>query len=126
MSSEAGAQGGDPASTAGAHGRVLLVDGHSLAYRAFYGYPAENFMTSTGQHTNAVYGFVTLFLSVVRSEKPTHIGVAFDHSRITFRTKEYPAYKATRSETPEEFKGQVELIKDVLTALNIPHIESEE
>jgi len=106
--------------------KVLLVDGHSLAYRAFYGYPAESFTTSTGQHTNAVYGFITLFLSIVRNEKPTHIGVAFDHSRITFRTKEYPDYKATRSATPEEFKGQVELIKDMLTALNIPHIELED
>ena len=106
--------------------KVLLVDGHSLAYRAFYGYPAESFTTSTGQHTNAVYGFITLFLSIIRNEKPTHIGVAFDHSRVTFRTKEYPEYKATRSATPEEFKGQVELIKDLLTALNIPHIELEE
>jgi len=110
----------------GENGKVLLVDGHSLAYRAFYGYPAESFTTSTGQHTNAVYGFITLFLSIVRNEKPTHIGVAFDHSRITFRTKEYPDYKATRSATPEEFKGQVELIKDLLTALNIPHIEIED
>jgi len=103
--------------------RVLLVDGHSLAYRAFYGYPAESFMTSTGQYTNAVFGFITMFLSVVRSEQPTHIGVAFDHSRITFRAKEYTAYKATRSATPEEFKGQVELIKDFLDALGIQHIE---
>ena len=108
------------------NGKVLLVDGHSLAYRAFYGYPAESFTTSTGQHTNAVYGFITLFLQIVRNEKPTHIGVAFDHSRITFRTKEYPDYKATRSATPEEFRGQVELIKDLLTALNIPHVEMEE
>ena len=113
-------------SETGENGKVLLVDGHSLAYRAFYGYPAESFTTSTGQHTNAVYGFITLFLQIVRNEKPTHIGVAFDHSRITFRTKEYPEYKATRSATPEEFKGQVELIKDLLTALNIPHIELEE
>ncbi|MCL2735260.1 MAG: DNA polymerase I [Propionibacteriaceae bacterium] len=104
-------------------GTVLLVDGHSLAYRAFYGYPAENFMTSTGQHTNAVYGFMTLLCAVVRAEQPTHIGVAFDRSRITFRTKEYDAYKATRSATPDEFKGQVELIKDLLDAMNVARVD---
>ena len=103
--------------------KLLVVDGHSLAYRAFYGYPAEHFMTSTGQHTNAVYGFATLFLSIVRSEQPTHIGVAFDRSRITFRTREFDSYKANRAETPAEFKGQVELIKDLLDALNIPRVE---
>ena len=108
------------------NGKVLLVDGHSLAYRAFYGYPAESFMTTTGQHTNAVYGFMTLFLSVIRSEQPTHIGVAFDHSRITFRTQQYDAYKATRAATPDEFKGQVELIQDLLDALGVPRIELEE
>jgi DNA polymerase-1 len=103
--------------------KVLLVDGHSLAFRAFYGFPAASFSTSTGQFTNAVYGFVSLLTAVIRTEQPTHIGVAFDKSRITFRTAEYPAYKATRSATPEEFKGQVELIKDVLTALGIVHVE---
>ncbi|MDR2930099.1 MAG: DNA polymerase I [Propionibacteriaceae bacterium] len=104
-------------------GTVLLIDGHSLAYRAFYGYPPESFTTSTGQHTNAVFGFITLFLSVVRSENPSHIGVAFDHSRFTFRTREYDAYKATRAASPDEFKGQVELIKDFLDALGIHRIE---
>ncbi len=103
--------------------KVLLVDGHSLAYRAFYGYPAENFMTSTGQHTNAVFGFLTLLLSIVRSEQPSHIGVAFDHSRITFRTKAYDAYKANRSATPDEFKGQVEIIRDVLSAIGVTHLD---
>jgi len=83
-------------------------------------------MTSTGQHTNAVYGFLAMFLPVVRSEKPTHIGVAFDRSRITFRTKEYEGYKATRSETPKEFLGQVDLIKDLLAALNIPHLDMDD
>ncbi len=102
---------------------VLLVDGHSLAFRAFYGYPAESFTTSTGQHTNAVFGFITLFLSVVRSERPSHIGVAFDRSRVTFRTRQYEAYKATRSATPEEFKGQVELIKDFLDAVGVHRVE---
>ena len=106
-----------------ADSKVLLVDGHSLAFRAFYGYPYESFSTSTGQHTNAVFGFITLFLSVVRSEQPRRIGVAFDRARTTFRTKEYADYKANRGATPEEFKGQVELIKDFLDALGIHHVD---
>ncbi|MDR0283619.1 MAG: DNA polymerase I [Propionibacteriaceae bacterium] len=103
--------------------KVLLVDGHSLAFRAFYGYPVDSFMTSTGQHTNAVYGFLTLLLSIVKTERPAHIGVAFDRSRITFRTREYDAYKATRSDAPPEFPGQVLLIKDLLEALGIAWVE---
>lgn len=106
-----------------AGGKILLVDGHSLAYRAFYGYPVESFSTSTGQYTNAVYGFITMLSSVVRSEQPTHIGVAFDHSRVTFRTAQYPDYKANRSATPDEFKPQIELIKELLDALAIPRVE---
>ena len=106
--------------------RVLLVDGHSLAFRAFYGYPVESFMTSTGQHTNAIYGFTTLFLSLLRSEQPTRIGVAFDRSRTTFRTKQYNQYKATRGDTPAEFLGQVELIKELLDALKITHVDLED
>ena len=103
--------------------KVLLVDGHSLAFRAFYGFPAASFSTNSGQFTNAVYGFVSLFMAAIRTEQPTHVGVAFDKSRITFRTAEYPAYKATRGATPEEFKGQVELIKDILSTLGIVHVE---
>ena len=103
--------------------KVLLVDGHSLAFRAFYGVPAASFSTNSGQFTNAVYGFVSLFMAAIRTEQPTHVGVAFDKSRITFRTAEYPAYKATRGATPEEFKGQVELIKDILSTLGIVHVE---
>ena len=106
--------------------KVLLVDGYSLAFRAFYGYPMTSFATSTGQYTNAVYGFLTLLLSVVKTEQPSHIGVAFDRSRITFRTGQYPAYKATRTDSPPEFNGQVGLIKDALTALNIPHLDVED
>ena len=115
----AGGSGGRPGSASS----VLLVDGHSLAYRAFYGYPYESFATSTGQHTNAVFGFITLFLAVVRNERPGRIGVAFDRTRTTFRTKEYPDYKANRSATPDEFKGQVELIKDFLDALGVHHVD---
>ncbi|MCL1922666.1 MAG: DNA polymerase I [Propionibacteriaceae bacterium] len=103
--------------------KLLLVDGYSLAFRAFYGYPLESFTTSTGQYTNAVYGFATLLLGTIRSEQPTHIGVAFDRSRTTFRTREYSEYKANRGATPPEFLGQVELIKEFLDALNISHID---
>lgn len=99
--------------------KLLLLDGHSLAYRAFYGLPSENFTTSSGQVTNAVYGFTTMFINLMKDEKPTHVAVAFDVSRVTFRTEVFPEYKATRAATPAEFKGQVELIRDVLTALNV-------
>ena len=100
--------------------RLLLLDGHSLAYRAFYALPVENFSTTTGQPTNAVYGFTSMLINVLRDERPTHVAVAFDVSRQTFRTESFPEYKATRSASPEEFKGQVDLIKEVLSALGIP------
>ncbi|MEY4136021.1 MAG: hypothetical protein RL205_149, partial [Actinomycetota bacterium] len=103
--------------------RVLLLDGHSLAYRAFFALPPENFTTTTGQPTNAVYGFTSMLLNVLRDEKPSHVIVAFDISRTTFRTEMYPEYKATRSASPPEFKGQVELIKEVLGALNITVVD---
>ncbi|GAA1270230.1 DNA polymerase I [Saccharothrix xinjiangensis] len=100
--------------------RLLLVDGHSMAYRAFFALPKENFQTATGQTTNAVYGFTSMLINLLRDEQPTHIAVAFDVSRKTFRTEAYAEYKAGRSETPDEFRGQVDLIKDVLGALQIP------
>ena len=103
--------------------RLLLIDGHSVAYRAFFALPVENFSTSTGQHTNAVYGFTSMLINVLRDEQPTHLAVAFDVSRQTFRTEAYPEYKANRSTSPEEFKGQVALVKEVLDALNIVHVE---
>ena len=103
--------------------RLLLLDGHSLAYRAFFALPAENFSTSTGQHTNAVYGFTAMLINVLRDEEPTHVGVAFDVSRQTFRSEEYAEYKAGRSETPSAFRGQVSLLKEVLDALSITHVE---
>ncbi len=105
--------------------RLLLLDGHSLAYRAFYALPVENFSTTTGQPTNAVYGFTSMLINTLRDERPTHVGVAFDVSRTTFRTTEYPEYKATRSASPDEFKGQVPLIREVLDALSISYVESE-
>ncbi|MCT2281058.1 DNA polymerase I [Micromonospora chalcea] len=105
--------------------RLLLVDGHSLAYRAFFALPVENFSTTTGQPTNAVYGFTSMLINVLRDEQPTHIVVAFDVSRRSFRTEKYSEYKAGRSETPTDFKGQVSLVKEVLAALRVPVVEKE-
>ncbi|MBL7256655.1 DNA polymerase I [Paractinoplanes lichenicola] len=103
--------------------RLLLLDGHSLAYRAFHALPKENFSTQTGQHTNAVFGFTSMLINMLRDEKPTHIVVAFDVSRVSFRTEIYPEYKAGRSATPPEFQGQVSLVKEILDALRIPYVE---
>lgn len=105
--------------------RLLLLDGHSLAYRAFFALPVENFSTSTGQTTNAVYGFTSMLINVLRDELPTHVAVAFDKSRQTFRLAEYPDYKAKRNKTPDEFKSQLPLIQEVLDALRIRHLELE-
>ncbi|WP_110181555.1 DNA polymerase I [Nocardioides solisilvae] len=105
--------------------RLLLLDGHSLAYRAFFALPVENFSTTTGQPTNAVYGFTSMLINVLRDEEPTHVGVAFDRSRQTFRLEEYAEYKAKRNKTPDEFKSQLPLIQEVLDALHVPHLSVE-
>jgi DNA polymerase-1 len=98
---------------------LLLIDGHSLAFRAFYALSPDSFKTSAGQHTNAVHGFISMMLNILQAEQPTHMAVAFDLSRSSFRTDEYPAYKGTRGETPPEFNGQTELLTEALTAMNI-------
>ncbi len=103
--------------------RLLLLDGHSLAYRAFYALPAENFSTKTGQHTNGVYGFTSMLINMLRDEDPTHIAVAFDVSRQTFRSAEYADYKAGRASTPSEFEGQISLVQEILDALRIPFVQ---
>ena len=90
----------------GSRNRLLLIDGHSVAYRAFYALPVENFSTTTGQPTNAVFGFTSMLINVLRDEEPTHLAVTFDVSRSTFRTEAFADYKAGRSETPQDFKGQ--------------------
>ena len=105
---------------------LMLIDGHSVAYRAFFALPVENFATATGQPTNAVYGFTSMLINLLGAEQPSHLAVAFDVSRHTFRTDRYPEYKGTRSASPPEFAGQVELIKQVLDALNIVHLEKPE
>ncbi len=98
--------------------RLMLMDGHSLAYRAFFALPAENFTTATGQPTNAIYGFASMLANTLRDEQPTHFAVAFDVSRKTWRSEEFPEYKANRSKTPDEFRGQVELIGELLDAMD--------
>ena len=105
--------------------RILLIDGHSLAYRAFYALPLENFTTSSGQHTNAIYGFASMLLNLIRDEKPTHIAAAFDVSRKTFRTEAFPEYKANRAKTPDEFRSQLSYISELVAAFNIKSFESE-
>jgi DNA polymerase I len=105
--------------------RLLLIDGHSVAYRAFYALPVQNFSTTTGQPTNAVYGFTSMLINVLRDEQPTHLAVAFDLSRQSFRTETFPEYKANRSATPTEFKGQISLVQDVLAALAVPVVTAE-
>lgn len=104
---------------------LLVVDGHSLAYRAFFALPVDNFSTKDGQHTNGIYGFLSMFVNLVKAEQPTHLAVAFDTSRHSFRTDEYPEYKATRSESPPEFTGQIPLLQDALAAMNVPVLTKE-
>jgi DNA polymerase I len=105
--------------------RLLLLDGHSLAYRAFFALPVENFSTTTGQPTNAVYGFTSMLINVLRDEAPSHVAVAFDVGRQTFRTAAYSEYKANRRDSPEDFRGQVGLIREVLDALKIQMVQAE-
>ena len=104
---------------------LLVIDGHSMAFRAFYALPAEKFVTAQGQHTNAVYGFASMLIKILEKYQPSHVAVAFDVSRHSFRTEEYPEYKGTRDATPEEFKGQIELIRDLLTAMGIRSLSRE-
>lgn len=102
--------------------KLLIVDGHSMAYRAFFALPPDSFTVAGGQHTNAVYGFFSMLAKLLETEKPTHLAVAFDPSRESFRTEIYPEYKGTRDKTPPEFVGQVELIGAVLDKLGVPSL----
>ena len=105
---------------------LLLIDGHSLAFRAFYALPVDSFTTRDGQHTNAIHGFLSMLLMLLQNERPTHLGVAFDVSRSSFRTREYQDYKATRAQTPPEFAGQVPLLQEALHAMSITTITKED
>lgn len=102
------------------------MDGHSLAYRAFFALPVDNFSTKDGQHTNGIYGFLSMLINLIKAEKPTHLAVAFDTSRQSFRTREYAEYKANRSESPSEFKGQIPLLQDCLAAMSIAVLQKED
>jgi len=106
----------------GSRNSLLVIDGHSMAFRAFYALPPENFSTDTGQYTNAVYGFTAMLINLIKDQQPSHIAVAFDLDTPTFRSEEYTEYKAGRSKTPEEFHGQVDLIIKVMEAMRIPTI----
>jgi DNA polymerase-1 len=105
--------------------RLLLIDGHSMAYRAFFALPAENFTTAQGQHTNAIYGFATMLISLLKDEKPTHLAVAFDVSRKTFRTEIFPDYKANRAKTPDEFRSQMSYLHELVKGFGISQFEIE-
>ena len=108
-----------------AKSRVLLIDGHSMAYRAFFALPAENFTTAQGQHTNAIYGFATMLISLLKEEKPSHVAVAFDVSRKTFRTEIFPEYKANRAKTPDEFRSQMSYLHELVAGFGITQFEVE-
>ena len=105
---------------------LMVIDGHSLAFRAFFALPTESFVTPDGQHTNAIHGFLSMLLSLLRQEQPTHLAVAFDISRYSFRTRKYPDYKATRGETPPEFIGQVPLLQEALEAMGVVTLQKED
>ncbi|BDZ66485.1 hypothetical protein GCM10025877_34230 [Agromyces mangrovi Wang et al. 2018] len=105
---------------------LMVIDGHSLAFRAFFALPVDSFRTRDGQHTNAIHGFLSMLLLLLKNEKPTHLAVAFDISRHSFRTREYEEYKGNRAETPQEFKGQVPLLQEALAAMGVRTLEKED
>ena len=105
--------------------KLLLIDGHSMAYRAFYALPVENFTTAMGQHTNAIYGFATMLISLIKEEKPTHVAVAFDVSRKTFRSEIFPEYKANRASTPDEFRSQMSYLHEFIDGCGIERFQLE-
>jgi len=105
---------------------LMVIDGHSLAFRAFYALPVDSFVSPDGQHTNAIHGFISMFLGLLKKENPTHVAVAFDISRFSFRTRIYPEYKATRGETPAEFIGQVPLLQEALAAMGVVTLTKED
>jgi len=105
---------------------LMVIDGHSLAFRAFYALPVDSFVTPAGQHTNAIHGFISMLLGLLKKENPTHLAVAFDLSRFSFRTRIYPEYKGTRGETPAEFIGQVPLLEEALHAMGVVTLTKED
>ncbi len=108
----------------GGRPRLLLLDGHSMAFRAFFALPVDKFGTSTGQSTNAVYGFASMLVKLLRDEEPTHVAVAWDLSGPTFRDEEYEDYKGGRSETPPEFPSQVPLTQDLMRLIGVTNLSA--
>lgn len=105
---------------------LLLIDGHSMAFRSFFALPADSFRTAQGQYTNAVHGFINTLLRLIKDHEPTHVAVAFDLPGGTFRTREYADYKGGRAKTPPEFKGQIGVIQEVLDVLGISWLTYED
>ena len=103
--------------------KLLLIDGNSIMNRAFYGIP--DMTTNDGRHTNAIYGFLNIILKVIEEEQATHICVAFDLKKKTFRHEMYEAYKGTRKGMPEELHEQMPRIKEILQAMHIRIVEQE-
>lgn len=103
--------------------KLILIDGNSLVHRAFHAIPPLT--TGTGQHTNAVYGFTTMFLRLLEDERPDYLAVAFDKGKVTFRHGEFEDYKANRTETPDELRSQFPLVKELLEAYRVPIFEQE-
>ncbi|MEJ5922246.1 DNA polymerase I [Bifidobacterium thermophilum] len=106
-------------------GTLLVVDGHSLAFRAYFALPVENFSTTSGQATNAVWGFATMLAQVIEAEHPDRLAVAFDVKGGTFRNTLLPQYKGTRDAAPEDLLTQLPLIQELLDALGVAHIEKQ-
>ncbi|MBV2365229.1 DNA polymerase I [Streptomonospora sp. NEAU-YY374] len=120
-----GQNGPSPAQAAPSDcGRLLLLDGHSMAFRAFFALPVDKFTTSTGQSTNAIYGFTSMLIKLLRDERPTHIAVAWDLSGPTFRDEIYTDYKAGRADTPQEFPSQVEFVQELLKLVGITSVSA--
>ena len=101
--------------------KLVLIDGHSILHRAFYGVP--DLTNAQGLHTNAVYGFLNIMFRILEEEKPDFLGVAFDVHAPTFRHEMYEAYKGTRKPMPEELREQVPVLKDVLRAMQVTIVE---
>ncbi|MGH2686621.1 MAG: 5'-3' exonuclease, partial [Actinomycetota bacterium] len=104
--------------------RIFLLDGHSLSYRAFFALPTD-LATTSGQVTNAVYGFTSMLIKLLTEERPDRIAVAFDKGPPTVRLQQYAEYKAGRQETPDDFRQQLPLIMEVLETLAIPIVAIE-
>ena len=104
--------------------KLFLLDAYALIYRAYYAFIKNPRINSKGMNTSAVMGFVNTLNEILTKEHPTHIGVAFDHGK-TFRDEAFPAYKAQREETPEDIRASVPVIKDIITAMNIPVLQAD-